>query len=494
MPDRMTGAAPRVGVDARPVFHVVGWVVAVLGALMLIPAAVDVWDGVPGGGVFLECAAITGFVGGALILTTSNSLGPRLDARQAYLLTFLIWTFVPLFSALPFMLGPPGLSFTQAYFESVSGVTTTGSTVIVGLDSLPAGVNLWRGLLNWIGGLGIAFVAMIFLPLMRVGGMQFFRTEGFDTMGKALPRAVDIAWSLVLVYAGLSVACILAYRLVGMTGLDASVHGMATIATGGFSPSDLSFGKYPGTAEYVGAVFMILGALPYIRYVQMTAGAPGAVLRDLQVRKFLLWLSVAVALVFLWRVTTSDMATEPAFRETLFNLTSIMTGTGFFSGSFAGWEGFAMTVAFVVGLIGGCSGSSTGALSVFRVHLAFRALAVRLRIVFSPSRVLPLTYDGRRVEPDVVDALMLYVTGYILAIGTLSVGLTLAGVDAVSAVFAVWTSIGNIGYSFGPLTQPTGTFGAFPEAALWIMTLAMILGRLGMLTLFVLILPRFWIR
>jgi trk system potassium uptake protein TrkH len=327
-----------------------------------------------------------------------------------------------------------------------------------------------------------------------VGGMQFFRTEGFDTLGKALPRATDIARALLSVYAGLTILCILTYLALGMTMLDAIVNGAATIATGGFSPSDLSFGKYPGAPEYAGAVFMLLGSLPYIHYVQLVSGKSGPLLGDPQVRAILLWLLVAVGVIICWRVVTSDMGAEPAFREALFNLSSILTGTGFFSGTFAGWGSFALAVAFILGLIGGCSGSSSGALSVFRVQLAGRAIAAQIAVIHHPDRVAPVRYGGRSVEVDTINALMLYITGYILTIGVMSVGMTLVGVDTVSALFAIWTSLGNIGYGFGPMVQATGTFRDFPDAAKWMMIVTMLMGRLGLLAIFVLILPRFWRR
>lgn len=481
-------------IDIRPIAHVMGWLVLFMAALMLVPAALDLVDRRDDGYAFLLSAGMSGLIGGLVTLATSNHTGRGLDTRQAFLLTGAIWVILPVFGALPFLLGPPRLTFLDAYFESVSGITTTGSTVIVGLDSLPPGINLWRGLLNWTGGLGIAFVAMIFLPVMRVGGMQFFRTEGFDTMGKILPRAADIARSLVRVYVGLTAVVILSYRAVGMTGLDATVNGMATVATGGFSPSDISFGKYPGAAEWLGGIFMLLSAMPYIRYVQMLRGHAGAVLRDSQVRAMVRWFSAMVVAVTLWQVASSSMPLEQALRETFFNLSSILTGTGFFSGSFASWEGFAMIVAFAAGIIGGCSGSSSGALTVFRVQLCLRAIRFQLRRIRDPHGIHTITYAGRPVAPDVIDALILFVTGYILSIGVLSVAMTLVGVDPVSAVFAIWTSIGNIGYGYGPLVARTGTFIDFPDAAVWLMIFAMILGRLGLLTLLVLMLPRFWLR
>lgn len=481
-------------IDIRPIAHVMGWLTLFMAALMLAPALLDIADRRDDGQAFLLSAGLTGLVGGLVTLATANHAGRGLDTRQAFLLTAAIWTVLPLFGSLPFMLGPPHLAFIDAYFESVSGITTTGATVIVGLDSLPAGINLWRGLLNWTGGLGIAFVAMIFLPVMRMGGMQFFRTEGFDTMGKILPRAADIALSLVRVYVGLTAVVILSYRAAGMTGLDAAVNGMATVATGGFSPADASFGKYPGLAEWLGGIFMLLSALPYIRFVQLLRGDPRPLLRDSQVRALVRWFSAMVVAVTLWQVTSSSMPLEQALRETFFNLSSILTGTGFFSGSFASWEGASMIVAFIAGIIGGCSGSSSGALSVFRVQLCLRAIGYQLRRIQNPHGIHRIKYEGRSVAPDVIDALILFVTGYVLTMGVLAVALSLTGVDPVSALFAAWTTLGNIGYGYGPLVARTGTFIDFPDPAIWLMILAMILGRLGLLTLLVLMLPRFWLR
>jgi trk system potassium uptake protein len=478
--------------DIRPVAYVIGRILIVLAILMLAPAIIDWRAGLENGYDFLASAALTGVAGAALTLSTGNALGKALDTRQAYLLTAGIWFLVPLFGALPFYIGAPGLSLQYAYFEAVSGITTTGATVIFGLDDLPAGMNLWRGMLNWLGGLGIAFIAMIFLPLMRVGGMQFFRTEGFDTFGKALPRATDIARQLVVVYAGLTVICIATYSAIGMETLDAVVHGFATIATGGFSPTDISFSKYIGAGEYFGALFMILGSLPYIRYVQLLNGSALPLWRDSQARAYLRWLGMAVIAVTLWRIWTTGAPLEPTFRETLFNLTSIMSSTGFFSGTFATWGGFMLVVAFVIGVVGACSGSSAAGLSVFRVQLVVAVLKREVRRIGSPSSVDPIRYDGRAVEEDVLNALILFVSSYILILGTMSVAMTLLGVDTVSALFAVWTTLGNVGYGFGPMVERTGTFIDFPPGAIAIMTLCMILGRLGLLAILVLVLPNFW--
>ena len=482
-------------IDLRPIGHIVGLTVAFLGATMLIPAAVDWFLGSQDALVFLVCALICGGTGALIALASRNGVGTALTVREAYLVTLAIWVFLPIAGGLPFILGATDSRFIDAYFEAVSGLTTTGASVLVGLDELPPGINLWRGMLNWLGGLGIAFVAMIFLPVMRVGGMQFFRTEGFDTLGKVLPRATDIAKSLVAVYAALTVAALLTYLAVGMSTLDATVNAMASIATGGFSSRDASFGPYQGAGEYAGTVFMILGSLPYIRYVQMVTGASLlSVLRDVQVQAYLRWIAVSVLAVTAWRVLTTGDSVEPVFRETLFNLTSIMSSTGFFSGSFATWGGFSVVVAFVIGVIGACSGSSAAGLSVFRVQVSAAAIRAQLRQIASPNRVQPVKYAGRTVDAETMNGVIMYVCAFILLIGVMSVAMTLVGVDTQSAIFAVWTSIGNIGYGYGPLVERTGTFIDFPDPAIALMIVAMLMGRLGLLALLVVVLPRFWMR
>lgn len=481
-------------VDLRPIVYVFGRILIVLAVLMLPCAFVDLSAGNGNGDDFLQSAMITAGFGTLLSVAAANGAGGAFDIRQAYLLTAVIWILLPIFGALPFMLGAPGLHFTEAYFESVSGMTTTGATVIYGLDTLPEGMNLWRGLLNAAGGLGIAFVALIFLPVMRVGGMQFFRTEGFDTFGKVLPRVADLSKQLLGVYLGLIVVAGLTYSAIGMTPLDATVHAMASIATGGFSPRDASFNPYAGAGEYFGALFMFLGSLPYVRYVQLLNGEPQPLWRDAQVRAYVKLIGLAVGTVTLWRWISSDMAFEDSFREALFNLVSIISSTGFFSGSFPTWDGFMLPVAFLIGMIGACSGSSAAGLSIFRAQLAWAALSRQVRLITSPGRVDPIKYEGRTVGQDVIDALMLYVSGFVLTLGVMTVTMTLTGVDPVSALFCVWTALGNIGYGFGPIVQRTGTFVDLNDAAKWIMTLAMMLGRLGLLAIFVLVLPRFWRR
>lgn len=479
-------------VDLRPVGYVIGLIIAVLGATMVLPFIVDYVLATGNAQAFAEAAIICVVAGGLTAIACQNHAGQSLSVRQAFLLTLGIWLLVPFFGALPFVIGAPDVRFIDAYFEAASGITTTGASVFVNVDSLPSGVHIWRGMLNWLGGLGIAFVAMIFLPVMRVGGMQFFRAEGFDTFGKVLPRARDIAIELFFVYAGLTLMCVTVYGVLGMPRLEAAAHGLATIATGGFSPRAASFAGYGPAIEYSTVLFMILGSLPYIRYVQLVRGTARPLMADPQVRAYLVWIAAAVASVTIWRVMSSDQAVEPAFRESLFNLVSIMSSTGFGTGSFAVWGGFAIMVGLWLGVIGACSGSSAAGLSVFRVQILIQGLFAEIRRIHSSHRVTPIKYARRAVDRDTLDAITLYLGAYILTFGVVAVLILDTGVDVESAIFASWTSIGNIGYGYGPLVAPTGTFIDFPDVAKLLMILAMIMGRLSLLSVFVVALPRFW--
>jgi trk system potassium uptake protein TrkH len=415
-----------------------------------------------------------------------------LTIQQAFLMTALTWGVLPLFGALPFMLGATQLGFIDAFFESMSGVTTTGTTVIAGLDTLPKGLLLWRGILQWLGGLGIVIVALVFLPEMRVGGMQFFRTEGFDTFGKALPRTIDISKGVLNVYLGLTVICMLSYLLLGMGAFDATVHALTTISTGGFSSSDQSFGAFPGAPQYACVVFMILGTLPFVRMMQGVQGNMRPILQDSQVRTYLRWIFYAVALVVLYEVATAGRLDVQGLRERLFNVVSVFTGTGYGAGDVTAWGAFPFVLLIAVGAIGGCTGSTGCAIKIFRYQLMLRAIGQQARRIFHPSSVMVLRHEGRRVEDDVLQSVMLLFTCYVLSLGFFSVALELTGLTVMESITGAWTAIFNVGPAFGERVGPTGAIDAFPDAAKALIIFAMLLGRLEILAVIVLLVPTFW--
>ncbi|KGJ06756.1 trk system potassium uptake protein TrkH [Paracoccus halophilus] len=479
-------------IDIRPVANIVGKLVVTLGAAMALPMAVDLWAGDPNWQVFLEAGFLT-MMAGALLALATRQADKSLTIQQAFLLTAALWLVLPLAGALPFLMGPPHVGFTDAYFEAMSGFTTTGTTAFPELDSLPRGINLWRGFLNWAGGLGIIVVAMIFLPVMKVGGMQFFKSEGFDTQGKILPRAFDIAGEMTGIYCALTACCALAYLLLGMQGYDALVLSLSTSSTGGFAQFDASFGAYIGPLEYVASLFMILASIPFIRMVQLVRGSAGPMWRDIQIRAYLRWTFYAIAVIVLYRLVWLGAGDpEAVIRETVFNVVSTFSGTGYASTDVTQWGHLPFAILIVVGLIGGCTGSTSCSVKVFRYLVLFQAVKAQLRRMQSPHRIFPLKYEGRPLEQGVVDSVMAFFTLFILSFGLLIVGLALTGLHPRTALTGAWTAIANIGPVWGPEIGANGAINDFPAAAKWLMILGMYIGRLELLSVFVLLLPRFW--
>jgi trk system potassium uptake protein len=478
--------------DLRPVAHIIGLMLVVLGLTMLIPMAVSLAGDGRGWYVFLQSSVITVLAGAFLALSTANALSSGMTLRQTFLLTTLTWVVLPAFGAIPFLLGSEAERVVNALFEAMSGMTTTGTTIMVGLDAKPDGLLLWRSILQWLGGLGIVIVALVFLPVMRVGGMQYFRAEGFDTLGKILPRVRDISVMLIEVYLALTIAAAVAYVLAGMSAFDAINHALTTIATGGFSTRDTSFAYYPAATHYVALAGMWLSGLPFIRYIQLVNGEVRPLLQDVQVRAFFRWSLYAIALIVAYRLVTHGGALEPVIRESAFNLVSLMTGTGYGTTDVAAWGDFPLLVVVVAGFIGACTASTGCSIKVFRYLVLFEAIKVQLRELIHPSRVAPIHLRGRRVEDDVITSVVVMFTAFVLGFGLLAVGLSLTGLELRTAITAAWTAICNIGPAFGPEVGETGAVAGFPDAAKWMMMLGMLLGRLEMVAVLVLLLPRFW--
>jgi len=479
-------------IDPRPALHVIGLGIAALGVLMAVPMALDLARGDANWAPFLEAGAITALAGTTLALATANGMRGALTLPQAFLLTTGLWAILPAFGALPFILGVPDASVTDAYFEAMSGLTTTGTTVFVGLDSMPRGTLLWRAMLQWLGGLGIVIVALVFLPVMRVGGMQFFRSEGFDTLGKILPRAADISAALLRVYVLLTAACATVYIVLGMSVFDAVAHAFTTISTGGFSSSDQSFGLFAGPAEYAGVLFMVLASVPFIRLVQLSGGSFAPLLRDVQVRAYLRWLGYASALILAYLLATGRDAPGETVREVLFNVVSTFSGTGYSSTDLYAWGAFPLVILVISGAIGGCTASTGCSIKIFRYLVLIEAIKAQIRQLYSPSRVVALRLEGRDVSPDVLDSVILLFTTFILGFGALIVGLALTGLSVETSITAAWTAIFNIGPAFGPEIGPTGAVDAFPAGAKWMMSAGMLAGRLEMISVLVLFTRRLW--
>ncbi len=477
--------------DFRPIGYVIGLLVATLGGFMVLPMLLELTYGQGQWEVFAESAIISVLCGGMLALACSNGVGQGMNIRQTFLLTTAVWIALPLFGALPFIIGETEASFTDAFFEAVSGLTTTGSTVFSGLEQMSRGLLLWRGILQWLGGIGIIVVAMVFLPELRVGGMQIFKSEGFDTFGKILPRATEIASRIFVIYFSITALAGFFYLAAGLNTFDSIVHAMTTVATGGLANYDASFAALPPAADFVAIVFMLLAALPFVRYVQIVSGSPNAIFQDSQVRGFLFTLVTlaAIMVIYLW---IDNGVTFDAFRRALFNVTSIMTGTGYANDDYMTWGPFAVTMFFFIGLIGGCAGSTTCSIKIFRYQLLFASVRAQVRKIHSPHGVFTPRYDGRTVSDDVLSSVMSFFVFFVVTLGVVAVALGMAGLDFITSVSGAAASLANIGPGLGSEIGPAGNYAGLNDTAKWILVVSMLLGRLELLAVFVLFTSRFW--
>ena len=478
--------------DFRPILMILGVLLATLAVGMCIPALVDALHGNPDWQVFAVSAGLTLFVGVSLTLTSSAG-SVSLNVRQAFVMTTVSWLVLTVFAALPFSFSELQLSYTDAFFEAMSGITTTGSTVITGLDHAPPGILLWRGLLQWLGGLGIVVMAIAVMPMMGVGGMQMFKVEAFDAGEKVLPRAAQISMALVLIYAVLTAVWGLMLWWAGMTPFESSVHAMTTIATGGFSTTDGSVGHFDNwVIDLIITLGMIVGSLPFLLFLQVLRGKPLAIWQDEQVRGFIAIAGglVLVVAALLW----FDTGMEPAqsLRYSAFNVISIMTGTGYATDDYGLWGSFALPVFFFIMFIGGCAGSTTCGIKVFRFQILYNAARVQVRHLLQPHGVFIPYYNRRPIPDEVIISVLSFFFVFGLSFALLALGLGMLGLDFLTAISSAATAISNVGPALGPIVGPSGTFQSLPDAAKWLMSAGMLLGRLELFTIIVLFSKTFW--
>lgn len=479
----------------RPVIYLIGILLMASGGMMLIPMSLDLYLGHPDWLAFALAAFFAVFVGAICVRTNRGALRSGLSLRQAFLLTPFAWLSVAAFSALPFYFSDYGSvsgNITNAFFESMSGITTTGSTVLVGLEDAPPGMLLWRALLQWMGGIGIIGMAIAILPALGIGGMQLFRTESSDRSEKVMPRVRQIATALGLVYLGLTTAAALSYWLAGMTVFEAVAHALTTISTGGYSTSDASFGNWEDNGiQWMATAFMLSGAIPFVLYVRFLSGDRKA-LWDRQVRTFLVFLFVVIASVGLWLAVSGQQDFEPAFRLAAFNTVSIVTTTGYATADYSLWGNAAIGLFFGLTFIGGCTGSTAGGIKIFR----FEIMAIMLRSHFLrllyPRGVFPASYSGKPVEDDVIGSVVVFFAVFFACYSAFTIALMALGLDFLTSASGAVTALANVGPGLGETIGPAGNFLTLPDTAKWLLSFGMILGRLELFTVLMLFVPQFW--
>jgi len=479
--------------ELRPILSLIGQLIVVLGLAMLLPAITDAVAGDNEWQVFAISSLITTLMGAGMWASASGN-SQSLNLRQAFLLTTMIWLSLTIFGSLPFVWTNLDLSLTDAIFESMSGITTTGATIMTNLDGASPGILLWRGLLQWFGGLGIVVMAIAVLPTLKVGGMQMFRAEAFETPDKILPQAAQIAGGMTTVYGILTLACAFAYWVFGMDMFEAIIHAMTTVATGGFSTRDGGFEEFHSTAlDYIAIIFMILGALPFVLYlVAIQYGQWKKLFQDSQVRVFLSIVAI-VTIAMTWvQISNSIYQGEEAFRHALFSVTSIITGTGYATIDYGAWGPFAITTFFMLTFIGGCTGSTSCGIKIFRFQVLARDLSQHVRHILYPNTVYIKRYNGMPLPDDVSVSVQSFVFLYFFSFIVLSLALSLSGLDATTAFSGAATAISNVGPGLGDIIGPAGNFSSLPDVSKWLLTAGMLVGRLEILIILVLFTPRFW--
>jgi trk system potassium uptake protein len=478
--------------DFRPVLYIIGILLTTLAAAMCAPLVADLVVGHPDWQVFAGSAGLTAFIGITLLLTT---MAPpdRFSVRQAFVLTTLSWLAMTFFAALPFAFADLDLSFTDAFFEAMSGLTTTGSTVITSLDTAPSGILLWRAILQWLGGIGIIVMSIAILPMLKIGGNQLFQMESSDRSEKVLPRVAQIASGVGFVYLGLTAACAALLWFFGLKGFDAIAHAMTTIATGGFSTRDGSVGAFLNpTVEVIITCFMLLGALPFVLYLQAVRGKPLILFRDNQVRWFFWIVVFFIIAVAVAHHINNDINIGRAVRESAFNVVSIMTGTGYSSANYAGWGAFATGVFFFIMFIGGCAGSTTCSIKIFRYQVLYETAKMQMKHLIRPHGIFIGTFNGQPISDEVENSVMSFFFLFMLTFAVLAGLLHFIGLDFLTAISGAASAICNVGPALGDIIGPTGNYSSLPDSAKWVLSAGMLLGRLELFTVLVLFAPWFW--
>lgn len=489
---RSTASPGTILISFSSIRFLLGPILLGLAVLMLAPCAVAWYYDSPDLKAFLWSEAAT--AGAAVILMISGRRKiTRLRLHDMFLLTSVSWVLVCAFGALPFVLSQTVANFTDAVFESVSAITTTGATVLSGLDSMPRDVLLWRSMMQWLGGLGIIALGTAVLPYLRVGGMRLFNTESSDLSEKALPSTRRILNRLLLVYAFISLACAISYNIAGMTLFDAINHAMTTVSTGGFSTHDSSIAYFnSGPIEMVAAVFMLLAAVPFMLYLPLLLGRRSSLLVDEQVQSMLAAYFSVAAVLTVWLIVTDKVDSFAAMREATFNVVSIATTTGFVSTDYSAWGSFAAMTFFFLTFVGGCSGSTSGGIKIFRFRIAAIMFHETLQRLLHPNAVFARSMQGRPLTDEVVASVMAFSLAFATIVGIAATLLAAAGNDVITSFSAAATTMANVGPGIGDAIGPTSNFASLSDESKWVLCVTMLLGRLEIFTMLLLFTPAFW--
>ena len=473
----------------KTVFFTLGILQIILGVFMFIPIVFQfIYSEIDSS--FFGASLVT-IIFGTLFFLSNLDHDKKLTLQQAFLLTALSWLSIAIFGSLPFIFSDLNFSFVNAFFESMSGITTTGSTIISNLDEMPKGILLWRAILQWLGGIGIIIMAITLMPIMNVGGMQLFKISNNDSSEKILPKSKEIALRLIYIYTSLTLLCGLTYKIFGMSFFDSLTHSMTTIATGGFSNYNESIGFFDSVSIEISAmIFIILGSLPFIAYIKFISGDRKIIFNDVQVKTFFKIIIVSIIILSIYLLITGSA--DLNLRSIFFNIISILTGTGYVNAEFDTWGSFTLILFLGLMFIGGCAGSTTCGVKIFRIQILYLFVVNQLKKIIYPKGVFILKYDQNPIDNKFISSIISFIYMYLVIFFILTALLSLTGLDFITSISGAATSISNVGPGLGSIIGPNGDFSTLPDISKWILTLGMILGRLELFAILVLFLPSFW--
>ena len=475
-----------------PIIYLIGMLLCILSLFMMIPAFVDWLYGNNDWPAFVGASLLTLFVGAILYLSNRDSTTEHLELRQAFLLTNSAWISIALFGSLPFLLSEIDMSFTDAIFESTSGITTTGATVINNLEATSHGILIWRALLQWLGGVGIIVMALAVLPMLSIGGMQLFKTESYETPDKVVPKAASFAAGISIVYITLTVVWALMLWVAGMPLFDSIAHAMTTLATGGYSTKSDSLAAFNSSSIEIIVIFgMIVGSLPFVHYLAITKKGLKNLFKDDQVKLFLTLIVFVVLIVSIY-LNLNDIPFLEALRLASFNVISIITGTGFGTSDFNNWGGFPTTILLILMFIGGCAGSTTCGLRMARIQVLVANAKAQISKLIRPHAVVVSYYNQKPIPENVAESVMGFFFLYIISFAVIACLLGGLGLDLITAISGAASAIGNVGPGLGDIIGPSGTYQSIPELGKLFLCAGMILGRLEIFAILVMFSPLFW--
>ena len=477
----------------KTVFFTLGILQIILGVSMIFPIIIQfIFDELDSS--FISASLIT-IIFGTLFFLSNLEQNKQLNLQHAFLLTALSWVSVALFGSLPFIFSNLNLTITDSFFESMSGITTTGSTIITDLDSAPKAILLWRAILQWLGGIGIIVMAITLMPIMNVGGMQLFKVSNSDTSEKILPKTKEISIRLIIIYLVLTFLCALFYKVFGMKYFDSLTHSMTTIATGGFSNYNESIGYFNSiNIEITSMIFIILGSTPFIAYIKFLSGKKKIFFTDTQISSFIKIIFFSILFLFFYLTIFYKGFSEVSLRSITFNVISILTGTGYVTQNFDNWGSFPLIYFLALMFIGGCAGSTTCGIKIFRIQILYSFLKSQLKKIIYPRGIFIIKYDNNNVNEKFMASIISFIYLYIIIFFIIAALLSLTGLDFTTSISGAATSISNVGPGLGELIGPNGNFSQLPDFSKWVLSFGMLLGRLELFAILVLFLPSFWQR